>query len=282
MHIPRFFAYGSDLDTLKQLDRNRLVPGSRIELAEDDLIKRLRSVLRLGQGQEILLLDGEGLVCHLVIEALEKSLVVCRLASLLPADTGSGVCVRLGLSLIKTQRFEWCLEKLTELGVSEIVPLVSARCVVRSAPDVKGHEGTTGKQCRWQAIVREAAEQSERLTIPPVVKAQTLEHFLSCPTSGGITELRFICAERRQAAPLVKALTVRISGSNTPSITSISTLSLLVGPEGGFTDFEITRAQEQGWEPVTLGSRILRSETAAIAAMSQVASVLDIRECKFH
>lgn len=276
MRIPRFFATGSDIDTLKKLEKARVESESCVELAEDDLIKRLRSVLRLGHGHKFLLLDGEGRIYELLIDRLEKSRVYCLLKNVLPGPAQRSLPVRLGIALIKTDRLEWCIEKLTELGVTEIVPVLTRHCVARVSHDAKGEGRQALKLVRWQAIAREAAEQCERATIPPVVKPQDLAYFLSHPSSGGRNELRFICVERLSASPLAKALSFEISNGDLSAMAGIDSISLLVGPEGGFTASEITCAQEQGWMPVTLGPRILRSETAAIAAMSQVASILDI------
>jgi 16S rRNA (uracil1498-N3)-methyltransferase len=276
MRIPRFFAAGSDLDTLKQLNRNNFENKTVIKLAEDDLIKQMRQVLRLGHGHRILLLDGQGRAYELVIERMEKTCALCLLENISPLAERARARVRLVLSLIKVDRFEWCIEKATELGVDEIVPVFAHYSVARSSRDAKGEGRLLGKLVRWQSIAREAAEQSERATIPQVVRPRALAEFLDGPTSGGATDLHFICVERLQAAPLAKALAAGISTGDLSGIGGINSISLLIGPEGGFTDVEIATAQEQAWVPVTLGPRILRSETAAIVAMSQVASVLDI------
>jgi RsmE family RNA methyltransferase len=89
-------------------------------------------------------------------------------------------------------------------------------------------------------------------------------------------DLFFICAERQEVSPLVKALSERIYKTDTSSIRSIDSITLLVGPEGGFSNEELHDALDSGWQSVSLGNRILRSETAAIAAMCQIASILDI------
>ena len=276
MRIPRFFACGTDLDTMRMLGRSQPASGTSIVLAEGDLIKQLLSVLRLRPGHKILLLDGQGLTCELVIDRLEKARVHCLLSGLERSPVLPAVRVRLGLSLIKIDRFEWCIEKLTELGVGQIVPVLTRNCVPRIAQDAKGERRLDGKLSRWQSIAREASEQCERVTVPPVVKPEPFDDFLSRSSGGGIKELRFICVERISAAPLAKALALEISRCDLSGMAGIDSISLLVGPEGGFTDFEIAGACEQEWVPVTLGRRILRSETAAIVAMAQVASVLDI------
>ncbi len=278
MRAPRFFLSGADLSALRRLTETEAKPGLQIKLAEDDLIKQLRSVLRLGQGHKIVLLDGLGSSYEFEIERVEKSAVYCQLRNVLPHSGQNNLSIIVGLALIKADRFEWCIEKLTELGVSKIQPLSTRHCVIKlnSSSDAKGDAKQELKLKRWQSIVKEAAEQCERETIPPVVRTQDLFEFIKQHDSADMSDLRFICCERINSAPLVKALHESISKRDPLDAPSINSISLLVGPEGGFSPEEIQAAQEQAWQPVTLGPRILRSETAAIAAMSQVASVLDI------
>jgi len=214
MRLARFFASGGDLARLKQLIASSFEPGMRIELAEDDLIKQLRSVLRLGQGHRFILLDGDGGTFELEIERMEKNRVHCLFSKAVASVSSGHNKVNVALALIKQDRFEWCLEKLTEIGVNEITPVQCRHCVARLSVAGQGDERVAGKLVRWQAIVKEAAEQSERGTIPPVVKPQSLDDYLQRSTSGGTDQWRFICAERYDAAPLVKALPEKISSSD--------------------------------------------------------------------
>ncbi len=284
MRKARFFARGQDLKTLEDLGDFDEKIACELELAEEDLIKQLKFVLRLGAGNRFYLLDNKGYIYELEIRHFERSskviCVLCRREKL-NCDTGA-LLVRVGLSLIKGERFDWCIEKLSELGVGEIIPLVCQRSVVRldMNQDAKTRSRIGGKVSRWQSIACEAAEQCERPTAPPVVEPLPLLEFLKQRVSGtetDIKELRFICVERgRQFAPLVKALTEEISVNAKSKPGRIGSISLLVGPEGGFAGDELQAALELDWLPVTLSPHILRSETAAIAAMAQVASVLDI------
>lgn len=280
MRIPRFFAAGRDLDTLKQLHESTAESSLQVEFSEADLIKRVRSVLRLGRGHRLVLLDGSGLAYQFVIDHVTKSCLNCILENSFQAEDNRRTQVRLCLSLIKADRFEWCIEKLTELGVDEIVPLTTRFCSVR--PDEKGQDWLCSRLNRWVSIAREAAEQCERPAIPHIVEPRELGSVLCGPEYGGITALRFICAERRQSIPLVEALPFEISRRDRPAIDGINSISLLIGPEGGFAAPEVEAAEKLGWMPVSLGQYILRSETAAIAAMSQVASILDIQKSKLH
>ncbi|MBX9722070.1 MAG: 16S rRNA (uracil(1498)-N(3))-methyltransferase, partial [Candidatus Obscuribacterales bacterium] len=198
MRVPRFFACGADLSALKRFAESEVEAGSQLELAEDDLIKQLRSVLRLGQGHKIILLDGLGGTYEFEIERVEKQRVYCRLLKKLAGDESKSLSIIVGLALIKADRFEWCIEKLTELGVSEIAPVSTRHCVIKlnRSEDAKGDNKNNAKLSRWNSIAREAAEQCERSTIPPVVKSQSLDRFLERPSNGGTADLRFICCER--------------------------------------------------------------------------------------
>ncbi|MBX9685965.1 MAG: 16S rRNA (uracil(1498)-N(3))-methyltransferase [Candidatus Obscuribacterales bacterium] len=278
MRIARFFALGKDLERLKELDYGAdWTDLPLLELAEDDLINQLRSVLRLGKGQKFLIIDDNERIYEMRIEGLEKAKVHCKIESIVDKEeSASGKCrVEIGLALIKSDRFEWCLEKLSELGAAAVSPLLCRHCVVKANKDAKGEEKQERKLQRWQAIMREAAEQCERLTIPAIVPPRNLADYLQ-DRKALSDALRFICAERREAAPLVKALESEISKRDPSPIKQRAPVFLLIGPEGGFSKDEIELAEDQGFLPVTLGRRILRSETAAIVAMSQVASILDI------
>lgn len=276
MRIARFFATGQDLEHLRHLaEKGETEPGLSLDLAEDDLIKQIHSVLRLGKQDRFCLLDGSGTSYELSIVEQDRKLLRCRIESRNKAETKGKCRILAGVSLIKSERFEWCIEKLTELGVSEIIPLHCRHTVVRF--DSKDRQSRIENRLkRWQSIAREASEQSERVTIPQVVPPEELSDFLRSDKVSACKALRLICAERKPNAPRVKALEEEICGTNPKGRKQIDTVVLLVGPEGGFAADEITSACNQGWKPVSLGPRILRSETAAIVVMSQVASLLDI------
>lgn len=292
MRIPRFFATGKDLQSLQAALSAVPDDGVQLLLSEEDLIKQIRVVLRLGKGAQVLLIDDCGRSGKFELNEVNKSTVSCTLLEQIKRCETWTQQVTVGLAMIKSDRFEWALEKLSELGVTEIVPLNTRNCVVKM-PDAKGAdksqiEKVETKLRRWQSITREAAEQSERLTIPRVVKPQNFEDFVSGSDTTGddCHSLRLICAERSQVTPLAKALTDciydRACASDGASGAYIESISLLIGPEGGFVDWEMELAEKHGWLSVSLGPRILRSETASIVAMAQVASVLDIANRKFR
>lgn len=272
MRVPRFFARGEDRKTLQELLVSSPPAGAQVALLEPELLKQMRNVLRLGSGAKIVMLDNNGAIFELELKSMEKSRALCRLNAVLQAESSKAPRVELALALIKQDRFEWCIEKLCELGVSRVLPIICSRSVIKWQAD----NSAATKLKRWEAIAREASEQSERATIPDIVSPISLKDLLAAPKKTQERALFFVCAERKEVSPLVKALHEQIYKADTSSIRSVDSVTLLVGPEGGFTSDELEAAQESGWLHVTLGRRILRSETAAIAAMCQIASVLDI------
>jgi 16S rRNA (uracil1498-N3)-methyltransferase len=160
------------------------------------------------------------------------------------------VRVKLCLALSKSDKLEWALQKGTELGAAAFVPFISERCVSRPSE-------ASGKLERWQRIVREAAAQSGRGVLPEIRKPVTLEQALSL-TSG---MPRYVCHESAQA---------RLAETFRPDTAECA---VFTGPEGGFSSDEVRQAGEAGAVPVWLGSRILRCETAPIAALAVIMSM---------
>jgi 16S rRNA (uracil1498-N3)-methyltransferase len=160
----------------------------------------------------------------------------------------------LALSIFKFDRMEWAIEKCTELGVTKIVPVIARRTEARlTAAAPKRLE-------RWQRIARQASEQSRRVSPPEIVQPMKLKEAVTLP---GAT--RILLAESEQEVMLRDAL-----DSNPPS----GDVVLALGPEGGWTEAELEMFRAAGWTSASLGSTILRAETAAIAAMAVVISEL--------
>jgi len=159
--------------------------------------------------------------------------------------------ILIGQAILKGERMDWAIQKTTELGVAAIVPLVSEHTVVRPKQDRIGSQ-----QERWQRIAIEAAQQSERWDVPAIGAPCTAMEFFSMPVSAA---LKLILSERETRQ--------RLSAIPLPS-SPTQTIALAIGPEGGWRDEELAQADANGFFPVTLGARILRAETAALAAVS--------------
>jgi len=223
-----------------------------------DLLHHLRDSLRLHPGDSLTLNDGCGTryrveVTHVTPQAIDSRIIEQHSE---PARRTSPIV--LGQALIKGDKMDWVIQKATELGVDTIVPIQSTHSVIKPRPERLEHQ-----RSRWERIARDAAQQSERWTIPaiasPVELAEICRQYASAPVKG-------LLAER----------------SNGPSLATMPLpqdhrhpIVLLVGPEGGWTADEQRLAQEQGFLLLTLGPRILRAETAAIATLSILQSRLD-------
>lgn len=159
------------------------------------------------------------------------------------------------VSLVKFDRFEWCLEKATELGVAEIIPLAAARSdkpLIAAA--VKRH-------ARWEKLVVESAQQARRLGPPPIGEVASPEKAFGQSRAA----CRILLSERREAPSLREVLS---NGGGA------ATASLAIGPEGGWTDKEIAAARASGFAEASLGENILRTETAVVAALAIVSFAL--------
>ncbi|HEY9869354.1 MAG TPA: RsmE family RNA methyltransferase [Candidatus Obscuribacterales bacterium] len=235
-----------------------------VSLTDAALVNQLRAVLRLKAGEEILVLDGQGNLYRCLLRTLTKSVGQAEIIAVEKACGDPCVDVTVALPLLKGDRFDWAIQKLTELGAARVVPVISDRTVVKKTSAIK--------LARWQAIAREAAEQCERATIPQVVVPSALSELV---TGSGASQtppadISFICAERR-GAPLLKTMlhNYRIEFGRPQRV------RVLVGPEGGFSDREVESASAAGFVPVSLGERILRSETAALLALAVIVCALE-------
>jgi 16S rRNA (uracil1498-N3)-methyltransferase len=217
-----------------------------------DTAEHLGRVLRAQPGQLYELSDGQrvwlGRIEHVALSKRGDNRIEFALVEPIAAQEPS-FAIQLLISVVKFDRFEWCLEKATELGVAEIVPLAAARTD-------KPLLAAAGKRhARWEKIVAESAQQSRRLRPPTISAAIPPEAaFASCAAS-----CKIVLSERREAAPIRQAL---------GAIGGFSSAALATGPEGGWTDDEITAARSHGFAEASLGENILRTETAVLASLA--------------
>ena len=234
---------------------------------EGSVVHQIRDVLRMSNGDAVVVLDDSGWEYEVRLTAVEYDSVTGAIQSKVLSRTEPRTKIALYQSLLKGDKFEWVLQKGTELGIVEFNPMVSDRCVVGSVDDV-----SKAKVERWQRIVLEAAEQSERARLPrvqpPVLFAQACERARRA-------DLALLFWEEENKRTLHSMLA-------TPSDTTISahgktetlrrpfSISIFVGPEGGFAGREADLARRYGIAPVSLGPRILRADTAALAAATAI------------
>ncbi|MHB8993173.1 MAG: RsmE family RNA methyltransferase [Chloroflexota bacterium] len=260
------------------------ISGERVGLT-GPIAHQIRSVLRLRPGDTVDLLDGSGFVYEARLVALSREGVSAEVVGRRPSGSEPGVELVLYQALLKGQKMELVLQKGTEIGVSRFVPVLSERCVSRPATS-----DLERRIERWQAIVREAAEQSKRGVLPAVTSAEPFEDACRSAAEGGLALMAW---EEEHALGIGGAL--REAGLSTPSPTpppfegeGAATplpplwgkgqgdggwkprIALLIGPEGGFSAREAEVARGAGVRVVSLGPRILRAETAALVAATLV------------
>ena len=209
-------------------------------------------VLRLKVGEEVLLCDGEGNECRCEVSDVSAGELKLTVLERQVSHTEPAVRVSIYMAFPKADKLEHVIQKATELGAYEIVTFPSARCV--SKPDEKSLKK---KLERWQKIAASAAEQSGRGRIPEVVVLKSYTEALQRATNADKAILFY---ENEHATTLRMA----IDGACFQSI------SLLTGPEGGLELSEVEKAKNAGMQICTLGSRILRCETAPLCGLSAV------------
>lgn len=218
-----------------------------------DQAHQMRRVLRLRPGDRVLALDGLGLQYEVLLEEVSNSRVTGLVASKAEAAGEPAARLTLFQSLLKREKFEWVLQKGTEIGVAAFVPVITRRSLVRDVEDVRPE-----KLDRWRRIIKEAAEQSGRGVLPSLTAPIPFE---AAAPEALILDRTLIAWTGETQRTVRRAL----QGSG-----EAAEIALIIGPEGGFEPEEVDEAVSYGALPVTLGRRILRTETAAIVGSALV------------
>jgi 16S rRNA (uracil1498-N3)-methyltransferase len=225
--------------------------GDRQLRLRGDEAQHLTRVLRLGPGAQVVVFNGHGHEYVTEVERLEDDGVVCRILCQTEAQPTQVVSITLGQGLPKAEKFAWVIQKTTELGVSEIVPLLTERVVPRLS-----QRHFAAKVGRWERLAREACKQSGRAAVPRLWPPTPLETFLaSCQSAA----LKLVLWEGERTRPLRAVL-----AASEP----VASAAVVVGPEGGLTPEEVARGAAYGFLPVGLGKRILRTETAGLLVVA--------------
>ena len=215
------------------------------------LAHQIYSVLRLRAGEVIAAVDDKGCEYRVELTRVAPRAVQGRVLDRVHAARDPQTHLSLYQSLLKADKFEWVLQKGTEIGIAEFTPLITSRVVVDSV--------SRAKRARWERILVEAAEQSGRSKIPTLHAVQVYEEALE--DAEARSGLALIPWEEERAGNLRSLLTKEDGGSP---------ISLFIGPEGGFAAGEIEIAVAHRVHPVTLGPRILRAETACLVAAAAI------------
>jgi 16S rRNA (uracil1498-N3)-methyltransferase len=267
--MPRFFV---------ALD---LQPGQVLDLPAG--AARHVQVLRMQPGQEVTLFnswvssaDGSagptpypqtGGEFTATVLRMGKSQVQVQVGAHAAVQRENARAVHLAVGMPANERMDWLVEKATELGVARITPLITERTVLRLPPD-----RAAKKQAHWQSIAVAACEQCGRNRVPLVMPVMTLVQWLLTHASTRPLPTGYMLSLRGNSQPLGGLLTPQPTANPTPQKiaqgASTNEVTLLSGPEGGLTEPEERTAGRAGFEPVSLGPRVLRAETAALAALT--------------
>lgn len=216
-------------------------------MLDDNAAHHISRVLRMGPGQPLILFNGDGSNYPAELDEVGKKTVSARILAGEESGCEPRLKIMLGQVISKGDRMDYAVQKSTELGVDTIVPLTSERC------DVKLKGDREDKRIRhWQQVAISAAEQCGRATVPKLTALASLEEwFALCRDCD-----RKLVLHHRTAQPL------------DTMIKPVSGVALLIGPEGGLSAAEIEAAQQAGFQPAALGPRVLRTETAPVAALT--------------
>ncbi len=231
MNFPRIYHSGPlQLFNLVTLDK----------FASHHLFKVLRSKI----GDQVEIFNGQGGAFRGVLRARQGQHVIVELEEFSKEDNESPLTIYLGQALSRQERMDYAIQKSVELGVSHIIPLITARCAVQW-----NQEHQSKRLLHWRQVVLSACEQCRRNRIPTLVAPQPLTTFLQQAVG-----LRLICHPDHTKS------------ANLPQ--KVDQITLLIGPEGGFTAQEVQQAQQANFAALSLGPRILRTETAAVVSLA--------------
>jgi 16S rRNA (uracil1498-N3)-methyltransferase len=219
--------------------------------------RQIASVLRMRPGERVVVLDNAGWLYDVELAGVSPAVTVGAVHARALAPGEPRTKVTLYPALIKADKLEVVFQKCTELGVSAFVPIVTRRTVLEASI-------SEGKRTRWERIIAEAAEQSERGRLPQLFDATLFDQAVE--TARGRS---FIAWERGERPSLRAALRTGLADGDRPFA-----VNLFVGPEGGFTGEEVAAAQSYGIVPVSLGPRILRAETASVVGSALILAEL--------
>ncbi len=238
--MPRFFVSPEAVDK----------SAGQISITGED-VNHIKNVLRLARGDKLEISDGAGEEFGAVIDKLEKDRITALISEVRPNSTEPPLEVTIYQGIPKADKMDYIIQKCVELGVGRIVPVITERTIVRFA----GGKEASAKTARWQKISLEASKQCGRGRIPavsiPIAFEKALEDARGC-------DLRIIPYELENTNSLARCL----------ADGKYRSAAVFIGPEGGFAEEEVRKAEDSGILPVTLGPRILRTETAGLAVLS--------------
>lgn len=229
------------------------VQDDKITIDTED-VSHITRVLRMSEGEKITVCDSNGFDYECEITELSKNAVFCKILSKTASVSEPKINVTLFQGLPKGQKAEYIIQKTTELGITKIVPVTMSRCVMKFA----NQKDAEKKIERWRKIAESAAKQSGRGIVPEIAMPVTFKQALEMMKISDLCFAPYECEEQSTLKSTLK------------SNSSPKSVSFIIGPEGGFDLSEIEQLKMQGIQTITLGKRILRTETAGEAVLSML------------
>lgn len=221
-------------------------------IINNDDVHHITKVLRSSIGDNVIISNGDGYDVIAEISVIEPKQVICKIVSEIKDNREPNVEIILAQGLPKSDKMDLIIQKSTEIGVSKIIPFTSDRTIVQL------NEKKEQKRLeRWRKITKEASEQAHRSIIPEISPLVTFNKLLEIMGE----QLTLIAYEKENSLQLYQALN---------KIPDINKVLLVIGPEGGFTGQEVKKVVEQGAYSISLGKRILRTETAGLVGISNI------------
>lgn len=225
-------------------------------------VNHIKNVLRMRAGEKILISTGEDLEYTCGIVEMTQEEILAEIIEIQEADRELPSQIYLFQGLPKSDKMELIIQKAVELGVFQIIPVETKRCVVKL-----DEKKEASKRKRWQGIAESAAKQSKRMVIPEI---HSVMKFSQAIEYAGQLDIRLIPYELAENMDHTRKMLEKIQPGQS--------IGIFIGPEGGFTQEEIETALEHQVEPITLGKRILRTETAGMTILSILMYLLEERE----
>lgn len=239
--MPKFF-----VDKSSVLDEEILI--------QDENVNHIKNVLRLEEGDTLIINDRQGKDYKCIISLIENNVIKARITETFDSETEPTIDTVLFQSLVKGEKMELVIQKAIEIGVTKIIPMATSRCVVK----LESGKKTASKVDRWNKIAESAAKQSGRGIVPQVCEPMTFSKALEYAKD----HLETACIPyEKEKENTIKAF---LNGQKAQSF------GIFIGPEGGFSEEEVLEAKENGVSSITLGPRILRSETAGLVVLANI------------
>ena len=230
------------------------IEDNRIVITGSD-VNHIKNVLRLNKGEKIVICDGQGKDYYCIIDNVAKEQVIAVIEDKQKANTELRTKIYLFQGLPKKDKMELIVQKAVELGAYEIVPVKMKRTIVKIDNEMK----EKAKLNRWQTIANEASKQSRRGILPNVHEIVSYKEAIDMAK-----ELEYVIL------PYELAENMEYTRKIIEEASKCSSIGIFIGPEGGFEEEEVSLAKENGIKPITLGNRILRTETAGLTTLAML------------